>query len=256
VTLGPKDCRWPWNRLYVHVDGAIKPCCYSLFNMGNIATKVDLDAVWTGKEMTHLRESIRANKVDRLCAGAGCSFVRSEMPDYAVASGTRFRAIIPDGVTDENTRKLASMGNSDAMFRVGYSLYTKGYLGRSILWMERAAHSGEAHAQYLLGYQYCTWRFKAVTRWRGLELLGRACGQGYVPAFNALGGQLHLKRQYSAALDLFQKGAALNDAECFFWLFTYHDEGIAVPQNTAEANRLLKLAAARGSKTAGDLLTG
>ncbi len=250
MSLEPKDCRWPWNRLYVHVDGDIKPCCYSLFNVGNIATTADLDTVWNGTKMSRLREAVKANRIDPLCAGAGCAYVRSRIPDDIVKSGTRFRGHIPDDLTDESTRKLARLGHDDALFRVGYGFYMRGHMLRATLWLERAVKLGNVTAMYILGYHYCSSRWKSVTGWRGRQLLGKACDKQYPAAFVALGLEYHVQRRYLKALDLFKRGAECNEADCFYWLSVYTSLGIGTSKNLVEAKRLLDLAARRGSKSA------
>ena len=250
MNLEIKDCRWPWNRLYVHVNGDIKPCCYSLFDVGKVGTAKDMKAVWTGKEMTELRDAVSKNKLHRICAGAGCAYVQSKIPDELVRTQAKYRDTIPDGLVDPVTKKLALLDYGPSALAVAHGFYARKQLFQCVIWAERAAKSGHLAAMHWLGTQYALWRGRFFTQSRGLHYLKLAAELRNPESVRVLGYYHHRKRNHQKALACFQDGVSLNDSDSFFWLSHYHEYGIVLEKNAAEANRLLKLAASRGSAAA------
>jgi hypothetical protein len=258
MSLEPKDCRWPWNRLYVQVDGEIKPCCYSMFSLGNAETSTDLDAVWNGKQMTGLRAAIGRNEIHPLCAGAGCAYVRSQIPDAVMASA-KHRVLIPEDVMDPVTRQLAQLGNRQAALNIGYAYKSRPSETKfgqfrnqlnSIIWRERSVRAGHIVGAYALGHEYRFGPLKPILGWRGIRLLKRACQHQYPAAFASLGYHYHQSKQYHHALKTFQEGVELNDPDSMYWLSQYYEFGIILEKDVDESNRLRDLALRRGSKDA------
>jgi tetratricopeptide (TPR) repeat protein len=255
LTSEPKDCRWPWNRLYVHVDGSIKPCCYALFSVGNIATQTDLDKVWHGKTMEGLRTSIQNNKIHPICAGAGCSYVKSQIPDEIMVSSKKFRDTIPTDLVEATIHKLALLGYREAAYSVAISYHNnKNDRIRALLWFERAAKTGQVNAIYFLGYAYRYMYFRKLLRWRGVMYLKKAVELQYPEAFSALGLHRHLAKNYGEAHRLFRRGAELNDPAALFWMYQYSLGGFAVEKNADKARHFLKLSARRGHAPAQEIL--
>lgn len=232
----------------MHVDGTAKPCCYALFSLGNVSEGADIETLWNGAKMTRLREDIRSNRINALCIGAGCPFIRSQLPDDVVDANRRYRTRVDPDVSDPLIWKLALLGHRASVFSIGIAYRERGDVRRAFLWLERAARENYEPAQYILGYDYRfgTGWWSRFTAARGVKFLTAAVDAKYPAAFAALGLHYHLRQDYSRALTLFQEGGTLGDETCYFWLSEYHHYGIIVPQSATEAERWLRLAASRG----------
>lgn len=70
------DCSYPWNSLHVYIDGEAAPCCYTTQRVGNILTAGGVAAVWNGPAIQALRTDIAAGRLNPVCVGAPCPYVK------------------------------------------------------------------------------------------------------------------------------------------------------------------------------------
>lgn len=254
-----RDCRWPWNRLYLHANGDIKPCCYATSPVGNVMDGDKPDEVWNGKEMEELRQYIVENRIHRVCAGAGCSFIRSRMaPDEEIASQVVYRRI-PQGVVPAHTEELAKLGQRDALWTLGHRLLEKA--GErppqlavkavkdtliAYLWLYRASRKRSELASYWLALSLSKRNIWPVNRF-ALSLAMQAGEGGYAQAY-VLAGRILIEgkgmgRKVAEAKKLFRKGAELGDPMGYYLLGCLLKTD---PAQVEEARKLLTLAKRRG----------
>ena len=79
-------CPMPFLEMFVHYEGAVHPCCWSLRPAGNLRDET-LEEIWTGDTMGEVRHDLMAGQVPKLCAGAGCPFVRGKGKHVAQRAG-------------------------------------------------------------------------------------------------------------------------------------------------------------------------
>lgn len=77
------DCHEPWEWLLVDSAGWVQPCCWASGRLGNLHEHT-IEELWNGPDMVRLRGAIRDGFVDRICRGAGCSFVRDTEKAFGV----------------------------------------------------------------------------------------------------------------------------------------------------------------------------
>ena len=245
-----KDCPWPFSRLYVHVNGDVMPCCYSTFPIANVNDGADLAAVWEGDEMNAVRDALLANKVHRVCAGAGCAWVASAIPDETLRDYAQITWAIPQGFVPEHTRRLAMLGQRDALFAVGAAHLSDGDPDAAMRWLEEAARRGSELAHYRLGLVLLEAGGAIITP-EGAAQFEKSSDLGYGPASVQLGRYYSESASplydFNRAQALFKKGAAQGDPMGWLqlaWLYVSgNDES---DQNMDEALRLVALAARHG----------
>jgi MoaA/NifB/PqqE/SkfB family radical SAM enzyme len=69
------QCRHPWTWMLIDPRGAVKTCCHTNAEIGQLAQQ-DLDALWNNPLYRRLRGAIRDGYVDPICRNAACAFVR------------------------------------------------------------------------------------------------------------------------------------------------------------------------------------
>jgi hypothetical protein len=254
-----RDCRWPWNRLYLHANGDIKPCCYATSPVGNVMDGDKPEEVWNGAEMQELRQYIVENRIHRVCAGAGCSFIRSQMAtDDATTSQVVYRKV-PKGVVPEHTEALAKLGQRDALLTLGHRLLDKAGQRPSrltisfvkdsalaYLWLYRASRKRSELASYRLALSLFEWNSRLANRF-AFSLARQAAESGYAQAY-ILAGRILIEgkgmgQKVTEATELFRKGAELGDP------MGYYLQGCLLKEDPAqveEARKLLMLAKRRG----------
>lgn len=280
--LDLKDCRKPWETLYIHLNGDVKPCCYATFPVATLRKPgVKLDEVWHGPLMTEVREAIDKNEIHRICAGAGCAYVRSrfqppkeEPPpapkkDSAVdwlkrkfgGSTTTVPSDKQDDFLDvmgseldDHTRNLAQLGHKRAMYQVALRLQQKGEAARAVELMKKSADLGEIYAQFWLARILLDSNSKFYDLVQGIRYLKEAAEEGYVPALTYLGRcYLHgvgLPVDPVQAVDLFQKAADLGDPAAWRHLAECYRDGKGVAADAKESERLMTIADRREKSAA------
>lgn len=81
-----KDCHYPWTWMMVTADGAVKPCCYALGQLGNLHDATP-EEIWNGRAAIELRSFIKTDKIHPICAGAPCKFVQNMQSMALTATG-------------------------------------------------------------------------------------------------------------------------------------------------------------------------
>ncbi|MGE0700386.1 MAG: SPASM domain-containing protein [Hyphomicrobiaceae bacterium] len=261
MTLEVKDCRWPWNRLYLHADGNIKPCCYATRPLGNVLAGDDPAEVWNGPAMADLRQAITENRLHPVCAGAGCSFVRSRLPEGADRAALAVFADVPTGLVDRATAERAALGHANAVFAIACALLeqarresTPRAMAAACRWLRRSDRLGSAMATYNLAL-ILEGRPRLASARLAARLARRAADRGYMPAHIVL-GQMRLSgrgldQSVVAAAEHFQAAAEAGEVD------GYYMQGLvlsSVPARLEEARHALKVAAARGHAAAGQHL--
>ena len=232
-------------------NGDVKPCCYAIFPIGNLNTQPSLKAHWQSEEMQEIRETILADRVHRICAGAGCAYVKSAIPDYVMASHRVHQDDIPDGLVSGDLRELAYLGHRDALLEVGAGYWKAGRNDDALKWFSRACDSGSPLAHFWMGYLYLDMLEESRRDVpRALRHLQESSAGGYGPASTRLGNYLAFdsvsagaKKRGFAALKL---GAEQGDAAAWYYLAQCCRWGFGVKANDKEYRRHLGIAARRG----------
>lgn len=265
-----KDCRWPWNRLYISNNGDVKPCCYATLPIGNIASGVSPTQIWNGREMASLRESIKNNKMHSVCVGASCAFVRGKVPTGRELAGMAKYGSVPAGVVTGNTETLARLGQASASCQVAAGLIARRDKQRAegqpwhvwgrtymqaMLWYHRAGKNGSELANYQFAFELFRGPLNKLGRLvtaTAHRYALRSAEAGYGPAYVLL-GTMHFygfggPADLNLALEMFRKAAEAGDPT------GYQLQGNILklrPETSAEGDRLIALAARRGIKPAG-----
>jgi len=153
-------------------------------------------------------------------------------------------------------RGLAELGNTAAQYRLG-DYYASWDLAKAIDWYRKAAESGFALAQVVLGDMYA--------KGRGVERNSAIAADWYHKAIQQGDGRavLALLRTPPSAmppqiLDAVvvscRKAASDGDTDALCWLGTAHEQGIGVEKDPGLAARLYHKAAALGHSQARLLL--
>jgi hypothetical protein len=263
-----KDCRWPWNRLYIHVNGDIKPCCYATAPVGNVYDGKDLDKLWAGEEMTELRQYLVENRIHRVCAGSGCAYVKSAMPvGRDLEQQERYRVGELPGIS-EHTRTLARLGQGHALMQVYHELPAVGgplsrstrlawqqmkTLLRRLKWANRARLAGDDMAPYRMALDLRAAGFWIADKF-ALHFARVAAKSGYGPAYLLIGEMIAegrgQARDLVEAKEMFRKAAERDEPKGFL----LHGQLLRREGQTVEAVRLIKIAERRGVAGASEAL--
>jgi TPR repeat protein len=283
MTLKISECRWPWNWLYVHINGDVKPCCYATFPVGHISEAKSLKAIWHGDKMEELRRYIVEDKLHPVCAGAGCPYVGSRMPEPSELRPDDIKlSDVPSGILNERDTLFAKMGRKDSLFQLGVAL---DYHRReeATHWYHEAEKRGSPLAAYKLAYNMRERRDK-YSMLDAYRYYRRSALQGYGPAAtgasefwiwlaNRVQSKLlpkddtswlkPLKKQVARLIVRFcgrksisylDQGAAAGDPKAWYKAALLYVDGFLVPRDSAKAKHLLTLAKKRGVAEADDAL--
>ena len=251
MSLSVKDCRWPWNQMLVLENGDVKPCCYAIFPIGNLNTQPSLKAHWKSDEMEEIRKSILANRVHKICAGAGCAYVKSAIPDYVMTSHRVHKEDIPDGLVSGDLRELAYLGHRDALLDVGAAFWKAGRGDDALLWFSRACDSGSPLAHFWMGYLLLDKLGESRRDVPAALLhLQKSSAGGYGPASTRLANYLVYELATPAArkrgFAAVKLGAEQGDIPAWFYLAQCYRWGLGVKASEKEYRRHLGIAARRG----------
>jgi MoaA/NifB/PqqE/SkfB family radical SAM enzyme len=73
VCLENSGCDAPWRWLVIHVDGAVRACCYMQQAVGDWHRE-SIEKIWNGKIMQEVRIAVRERRVHTACKGAVCRY--------------------------------------------------------------------------------------------------------------------------------------------------------------------------------------
>lgn len=188
MQLDVKDCDIPWNGIYMHVNGDIKPCCYALGRLGRISDGDTVADVIGGSKLAELRQAISDNVVHPVCAGAGCAFVRGRYPTHELGD---FAAEIDRDTLglqlDGGLIARAAFGHPGAMLEVGFKLWDASRYAEAIEWYRRANERGEVIATHMLGTIHRHgWSLPAPDAGLARLYLMAAASRDYAPSISEL----------------------------------------------------------------------
>jgi hypothetical protein len=84
------NCHEPWEWLLVDAAGWVQPCCWASEQLGNLHEQT-IEQIWNGPDMVRLRGAIRDGYIDRICRGAGCSFVQDTVQAFGAEAFDDYR---------------------------------------------------------------------------------------------------------------------------------------------------------------------
>ncbi len=142
---------------------------------------------------------------------------------------------------------LALSGNAAAQFLLGW-MYYNGKIGaidyyESAKWYKKAALQGAAAAECCIGYMYRYGQGVEKNDNLALDYLQSAADKGYVPAFYLLARQYAIKQEYDKAVNWYCKSAEKGDPNETYFLAYALEKGRGVPQNRVKALQLYQKAA-------------
>lgn len=238
-----KDCYWPETGVYVYVDGRVKPCCYSVLDLGNVCDEQGLAGHWDGEPMRSLRECVADNRFHPLCHGARCSYVQGHVvPGPAEDDGLEATGLQPDLIA------LARIGERNGLFQAGHAFrWTVGDREKAVAYFERSAALGQELAHFALGEMFLEdVSFDPV---RAAGHFEDAIAATFAPAMiqralmhlDGLAGPV----DHAAARALVLQAGDRDDAEAWRWMAIFDAYGFgAAPEPTA-ARRSARLALQR-----------
>ncbi|MGL4637497.1 MAG: SPASM domain-containing protein [Beijerinckiaceae bacterium] len=271
-----KDCRWPWNRLYIHANGDIKPCCYATAPVGNILNGDDPDKIWHGEQMNELRDYIKDNRIHRVCAGSGCSFIRSQMPKGEDFNKQVKYKMLPAGFVPENTLVLAKLGQPEALYTFGTTILHQSLKGKSekpgivkhgrnilsgLFALHKASKGGQAGAAYSLAigaYNNTNPLAEPAAKLAARYYAHRSAELGF-PLANMLLGMMYLngrgvRRDGKRAEAEFKKAAESGESMGYLMAGKVISSYSDYTDRRDEAYQMFKLAERRGLTEATELL--
>jgi len=261
--LDVRSCSKPWKQTYIHVNGDLKPCCYSRGNFGNLNRANSLRDLTEGPLAGELREFVSANRIHPICSNASCAYVReraSRPEDYEdakiwAAGNARVPSIIPrDLGLSQSITDGARTGNRNCIFKIGLALYRAGRLDEATQWFEASSEAGSEFGHMMLGRIYYSPLGKAKKDLaKARDYFQRAADEGLGQAFIML-GRMALDGHGGDAAEYYRTAGERGDPEGWYRLAELYRHGEAVERNSAEADRYLKLAANRGHAGAREML--
>jgi hypothetical protein len=235
-----KDCFWPWLEAFVHVNGAVKPCCYAPTAVGNLHTDGSIEEIWNGPVMQELRTYIKANKLHPVCAGASCAFVRDAVSDDPASRNLS---------NEQRLRVMADSGSFFATHAYACQLFAEGRLADGLRYLQSAVDKRNPNAHYLFAIYLL--EFDGAERGHALELLRFAAGMKHKQALAILGMLLSDPRNpefdAAAAAVLLRDAGRLGHAGAFVRLAELHREGMLPECSLEEADKFLRLARQQGA---------
>jgi MoaA/NifB/PqqE/SkfB family radical SAM enzyme len=138
-------CPMPFLEMFVHYEGAVHPCCWSLQPAGNLRDAT-LEEIWKGDTMSEVRNDLVAGQVPKLCEGAACPFVKgkSDAASDLVVSKLVGNIWSKDSYTGYSIELSSVIGS----FASGSGIYAlESHEGRPLRWTNGAA---EFHAAPLI----------------------------------------------------------------------------------------------------------
>lgn len=235
-----KDCYWPWLEAFVHVNGAVKPCCYAPTAVGNLYSDGSIEEIWNGPVMKELRTYIKANKLHPVCAGAGCAFVSDAASD-GESPGTLTR--------EQRLKTMADNGSFFATYAYASSLFTAGKLEHGLHYLRTAVAQRNPDAHFLLGIYLL--EFETTNRVRALDLLRFAVEMKHQQATALLGMLLSDSRNpefdAAAAAELLRDAGRLGHAGAFLRLAEMHRQKMLSESSSEDAEKFLRLARQLGA---------
>lgn len=235
-----------------------------------------LSSVWHGKKVKELRDAIARNALHPVCAGAGCSYVRSKVPTgkdletYALFGAPTGSRLHPEQIA------LARLGRASSMHLIGTDLIEQAraeYGGsrvsyfrkmiEGLRWIWRAHKRGNPYASTYLSIFITTGDgevapfVRRVRNWLGRNEFARkhaiawarmGMNKGFGPAATALGGLLsrdaNTADTLDAVLDIFKRAGDLGDANGYL----HAGNMLKSVGSDDDANHMLKLAHRRNSR--------
>jgi len=254
-----RECTEPFDMLFVHADGAIKPCCYAQKALGHFRQGDDLVSVWSGPLLQELRSSIRANKLHDICVGAGCPFVASRMPEPMDESPLDEveTELLGFGI-DRALILQARVGNPSTLCRVGALLYQAGGYPQAVSFYEKAAAMWEIHAMYLLASCLLYGTGCDIDLPRAIDLLGYASKEGVAEAHLSLSRLANEGRGMSKdpgmAAAYLRQAVELGNIDACYLYGKMLANGEGIERDEEKARSLIQRAARHGHQAAIELI--
>src|SRR2546426_1120946 len=155
-------------------------------------------------------------------------------------------------------QKGADSGDAAAQYGLGWMYYDGDGVpkdaAKAAEWWQKAATQGDAPAQYGLGRMYYKGEGVPKDAAKAAEWWQKAAAQGDAAAQYGLGGMYYegegVPKDDAKAAEWHQKAAAQGDAVAQELLALMYNEGIGVPSDGVLAYAWLNLSAAKGNETA------
>ncbi len=224
MSLEVRDCPSPWDDLYVHLNGDVKPCCYSLGAFGSLVQGDSLFEIAVSPERAELQAYTLANKIHPLCAFAGCTYIRGRAADGDEAVQFSDAVEDADGLAlDAAAVQGAGFGQPKNIFMLGHALWQAKRWQQALKWYRRGADLNEVNSLYSIGE---AWLF----------------GWGFP------------KPDPGRAYWAFQTAADLGHARSMMWLGDLMARGVLGPMEREAGVELVRAAAKQGERDAWGVL--
>jgi len=193
MSLKIKDCRSPWDLIYVHLNGDIKPCCYSHGRLGSIVRGDTIASVLDGDLRRELQDWTVANRIHPICAFAGCGYVDGRPADGADTGAWTDAAGDVAGLADiaQAVVEAAAKGHPQQMYMLASALWMARRPEPALKWFRRAAAVREVNSLLTLGDIHRNgWSLPAPDPVEARRLFEEGVALGHAPAMARLGEML------------------------------------------------------------------
>jgi hypothetical protein len=193
MTLQLRDCRSPWQDLYVHLNGDIKPCCYARGRLGSLVRGDTIAAVLDGDLRRELQDWTADNRIHPICAFAGCGYVGGRPADGAGAEAWTDATDDAAGVPSVSPAVVesAAMGHPQQMYMLASALWMARRAEPALKWFRRAAAVREVNSLLTLGDVHRNgWSLPAPDPVEARRLYEAGVALGHAPAMARLGEML------------------------------------------------------------------
>jgi TPR repeat protein len=237
MSLEVKDCPSPWDDLYIHLNGDVKPCCYSLGAFGSLVQGDSLFEIAISPEREELQAYTLANRIHPLCAFAGCTYIRGRAAD--VDEAVQFADAVEDAdglALDAAAVQGAGFGQPKNIFLLGHALWQAQRWEKALKWYRRGADLNEVNSLYSIGEAWLFgWGFPAPDPGRAYWAFQTAADLGHARSMMWLGDMMARGRigvrDVDGGVELIRTAAKQGERDAWARLADLIEQGFATSKD-------------------------
>jgi TPR repeat protein len=239
MTLEVKDCSSPWADLYIHLNGDVKPCCYSFGTLGSLVRGDTLMGIARGELRRELQDFTRENRIHPLCAFASCGYVAGRPADASEQARYEDADIDCYGIeVDPGVLQAARFGQPKGIYLMAVALWMGGNYLMAIKWYQRGVELREVMSMHAMGdIYYHGYTLDAPDRARAYAYYQMAADLGYSRSMMVLGelkvlGEMGVS-DIEGGVGLLRAAAKQGEKEAWGKLASLIEDGLVPSANAA-----------------------
>lgn len=239
MSLDVRDCSSPWADLYIHINGDIKPCCYSFGALGSLVRGDTLMSVARGELRRELQDYTAENRIHPLCAFASCGYVAGRPADDGGAEAFDDAEIdCADLEVDPGVLQAARFGQPKSIYILAAALWMASRFPEAIKWFRRGVDLREVMSMHALGdIYYHGYTLDAPDKGRAYALYQMAADLGYARSMMVLGelkvvGEMGVT-DIEGGVGLLRAAAKQGEKEAWGKLASLIEDGLVPSANAA-----------------------